>query len=77
MFGIAIVFVGVVSVGLNYLQPHAAFILGLDEKTQGMIQAGSAIFFVVLVVAALLFAIGDVVKLVWYYLSGREGENGR
>ena len=77
MFGVALVALGGMSLGLNFLLNFGAAAYGLDEKTQDYLRAGSASFFVVLVMAAFLFAIGDVVKLVWYYFFGREGEDGR
>ena len=72
MFGSAIVILGGMSVGFHFLIAYAASFLGLDQKTQDLLKAGSASFFVVLVIVAFLLSIGDVLKLLWYYLSGRD-----
>lgn len=77
MFGSAIVILGGMSVGFHFLIAYAASSLDLDQKTQDLLKAGSASFFVVLAIVAFLLSIGDVLKLFWYYLRGRENGNDR
>ena len=77
MFALAIVGFAGLAVGLNFLLPVVASLLGLGDETLTLLRAGAAIFFVILVVATLLYSIGDVLTLVWYYLRHGEGENGQ
>ena len=76
MFSLAIVGFGALGVGLNFLLPIVASLLGLDDKTQVLLKAGAAVFFVILVVTTVLFGIGDVRRLLWYYWRHGEGKNG-
>ena len=76
MFGLAVVVFGGVSIGLNYFLPVVASELGLGEETQVLLKVGAAVFFVVLVMAAVLLAVGDLLRLVWYYFFGKEEELG-
>ena len=77
IFSLAIVGFAAFGIGLNFLFEVGASLLGLDDKTEVLLKAGAGLFFVTLVVTAVLFGIGDVLKLSWYYLRHGGGENGR
>ncbi len=77
MFSLAIVGFGALAIGLNLFLPIVASQLGLDDKTQVLLKAGAAVFFVVLAVTSVLFGIADVCKLFWYYWRDGESKDGR
>ena len=53
-----------------------AKIIGIDEKTQALISALGRSLFVGLIVISIGLAIGDALKLIWYYiLDWRSGED--
>ena len=67
-FILAIVSFAALGVGLNFLFEIVASLLGLDDNTEILLKAGAGLFFVILVVTTVLFFIGDVLRLIWYYL---------
>ena len=77
IFSLAIVGYAALAIGLNFLFEVGASLLGFDDKTSVLLKAGSGLFFVILVVTTVLFGIGDILKLNWYYLRHEGRGNGR
>ena len=77
IFLAAIVALGALGIIVGILVLYGADVIGLDEKTKGYLRAASGILYVLLVIGAFLFAVGDLLQLLWYYLTSGAGRDGR
>ncbi len=76
IFALATVVLGAVGILLGFLILFGADLVGLDEKTKDLMKASAGMLYVLLVISSLLFALGDVLQLLWYYLTSGVGRNG-
>ena len=76
IFAAATVLLGAVGILLGYLILFGSDLIGLDGKTRDLIKAATGMLYVLLVISSLLFAVGDLIQLLWYYLTSGAGKNG-
>lgn len=76
IFAVATVVLGALGILLGLLILFGADQIGLDAKTKDFIKAATGVLYVLLVISSLLFAVGDLLQLLWYYLTSGVRENG-
>ena len=76
VFTLAIVILAWLGIGLNFFLLQAALPMDLDPKTQTLVRASSNTFFIILAITTLMFSLSDILKLIWYHFSRRNGNNG-
>lgn len=76
IFAVATVALGALGIVLGYLILFGADLIGLDAKTKDLIKASTGVLYVLLVISSLLFAVGDLLQLLWYYLTSGVGKDG-
>ncbi|MDE2788297.1 MAG: hypothetical protein OXL37_16780 [Chloroflexota bacterium] len=76
IFAVATIVLGAVGILLGFVILFGADLIGLDEKTKDLMKASTGMLYVLLVISSLLFAVGDLLQLLWYYLTSGVGRNG-
>ena len=77
IFAAAIVALGALGIVVGILVLYGAELVGLDEKTRYFLTGTSGVLYVLLVTAAFLFAVSDLIQLLWYYFSSGVGRDGK
>ena len=68
---------GDLGIVIGNLVLYGAELVGLDEKTKYLLGAISGVLYVLLVLGAFLFAVSDLIQLLWYYFSSGVGRDGK
>ena len=75
VYMLTILGLAILAVGFGQVMDWLATLVGLDDKTRGLLMNAGASLFVILILVSFLLALGDVIKLVRYYISDWGNDN--
>ena len=73
-YALTIVALSLVAIVFSEIMGRLALIVGLDEKSQRLVSYVGAAVFVVLILVSFAMALGDIGKLVVYYIRSWDGD---